>query len=102
MTAVTATIVLVAGAATRKLQLPADGTGWMGLALLTVFYGIAMSSLFFVLPRLSAASTVALNFEPIAALVLAWIFLGQTIGPLQIAGAFLTVGAIAWLGISKK
>jgi drug/metabolite transporter (DMT)-like permease len=45
---------------------------------------------------------VALNFEPIAALVLAWIFLGQTIGPLQIAGAFLTVGAIAWLGISKK
>jgi drug/metabolite transporter (DMT)-like permease len=102
MTAVTATIVLVAGAATRKLQLPADGTGWTGLVLLTVFYGIAMSSLFFVLPRLSAASTVALNFEPIAALVLAWIFLGQTIGPLQIAGAFLTVGAIAWLGISKK
>jgi drug/metabolite transporter (DMT)-like permease len=102
MTAVTATIVLVAGAATRKLQLPADGIGWTGLVLLTVFYGIAMSSLFFVLPRLSAASTVALNFEPIAALVLAWTFLGQTIGPVQIVGAFLTVGAIAWLGISKK
>jgi drug/metabolite transporter (DMT)-like permease len=102
MTAVTATIVLVAGGAAQKLQLPADGAGWTGLVLLTVLYCIAMSSLFFVLPRLSAASTVALNFEPIAALVLAWIFLGQTIGPLQIAGAFLTVGAIAWLGISKK
>jgi drug/metabolite transporter (DMT)-like permease len=61
-----------------------------------------MSSLFFILPRLSAASTAALNFEPIALLVLAWIFLGQAVTPLQIAGAFLTVGAIAWLGISKK
>ena len=35
-------------------------------------------------------------------LVLAWIFLGQTVAPLQIAGAFVTVGAIAWLGVSKK
>ena len=101
MTAVTATIVLVAGASTQKLQLPADATGWAGLGLLTIFYCIAMSSLFFVLPRLSAASTVALNFEPIAALVLAWIFLGQVIAPLQIAGALVTVSAIAWLGAKK-
>jgi drug/metabolite transporter (DMT)-like permease len=101
MTAVTAAIVLVAGAATQKLHLPADGTGWASLVLLTIFYCIALSSLFLVLPRMSAASTVALNFEPIAALVLAWIFLGQTIAPLQIAGAFVTVAAIAWLGIKK-
>jgi drug/metabolite transporter (DMT)-like permease len=102
MTSVTAVLVLAGGAAGSRLSLPADGTGVMGLALLTVFYGVAMSSLFFVLPRLSAASTAALNFEPIAALVLAWIFLGQAIAPLQIAGAVVTVAAIAWLGISKK
>jgi drug/metabolite transporter (DMT)-like permease len=101
MTAVTATLVLAAGAATSNLRWPADAAGWTGVALLTVFYCIAMSSLFFVLPRLSASSTVALNFEPIAALVLAWIFLGQTIAPIQIAGAFVTVGAIAWLGVKK-
>ena len=101
MTAVTATIVLAGGGFSGKLALPADATGWAGLVLLTIFYCIAMSSLFFVLPRLSAASTVALNFEPIAALVLAWVFLGQTIAPLQIAGAFVTVGAIAWLGVKK-
>jgi drug/metabolite transporter (DMT)-like permease len=102
MTAVTAALVLAAGGASGNLAWPADGTGVTGIVLLTVFYCIAMSSLFFVLPRLSAASTVALNFEPIAALALAWVFLGQTIAPLQIAGAFVTVGAIAWLGISKK
>jgi drug/metabolite transporter (DMT)-like permease len=101
MTTVTATVVLVAGAAAQKLQLPADATGWVGIALLAVFYCIAMSSLFFVLPRLTAASTVALNFEPIAALALAWIFLGQMIAPLQIVGALVTVAAIAALGVKK-
>ena len=70
--------------------------------MLAVFYCIAMMSLFYVLPRLPTTSTAALNFEPIALLVLAWLFLGQTVTPLQILGAFLTVGAIAWLGISKK
>lgn len=101
MTTVTACVVLIAGAAAQNLRLPADATGWVGIALLAVFYCIAMSSLFFVLPRLSAASTVALNFEPIAALVLAWIFLGQMIAPLQIVGALITVAAIASLGVKK-
>jgi hypothetical protein len=28
--------------------------------------------------------------------------LGQVVTPLQIAGAFVTVGAIVWLALSKK
>jgi len=103
MTAVTASIALVIGGAVGALDAPRDGTGWAALALLTVFYCIAMTVTFMVLPRLSSASgTVALNFEPIALLGLAWLVLGQAVSPLQIAGAFLTVGAIAWLGIAKK
>jgi drug/metabolite transporter (DMT)-like permease len=102
MTAVTAVLVLAGGGTAKALAFPQDTTGWLGVALLTVFYCIAMSSLFIVLPRMSAASTAALNFEPIALLGLAWIFLGQAVTPLQIVGAFVTVGAIAWLGVSKK
>jgi drug/metabolite transporter (DMT)-like permease len=102
MTAVTAVVVLVGGAATDALVAPRDATGWLGLALLTVFYCIAMTTTFTVLPKVPAASTAALNFEPIALLALAWIVLGQAVTPLQIAGAFLTVGAIAWLGMAKK
>jgi drug/metabolite transporter (DMT)-like permease len=102
MTAVTALVVLVGGAATDALVAPRDATGWLGLALLTVFYCIAMTTTFSVLPKVPAASTAALNFEPIALLALAWIVLGQAVTPLQIAGAFLTVGAIAWLGMAKK
>ena len=59
-----------------------------------------MISLFFVLPRFLPTHTAALNFEPIALLVLAWLILGNTVTPLQVAGAFLTVGAIVWLGAS--
>ena len=103
MTVVTATVVLIAGAAAGRHALPADGTGWLGLAVLTIFYCIAMTTLFLTLPRLDGAiGTVALNFEPIAVLALAWIFLDQAVQPLQIAGAFLVVGAIAWLGIAKR
>ena len=102
MTAVTAAIVLAGGAAADVLALPRDLEGWTGVALLTVFYCGAMCTLFISLPRLAVASTVALNFEPIALLFLAWLFLGQSVAPLQIVGAFLTVGAIAWLGLAKK
>jgi drug/metabolite transporter (DMT)-like permease len=102
MTTVTAIVVLAAGAAADVMRFPVDAQGWLGLALLTVFYCIAMCTLFIALPRVPASSTVAMNFEPIALLGLGWVFLGQAVTPLQIAGAFVTVGAIAWLGVAKK
>lgn len=101
MTAVTAVLVIVLAGAAGAQALPRDGAGWTGLALLAVFYCIAMMLLFYVLPRVPATSTAALNFEPIALLVLTWLLLDHTLSPLQIVGAFLTVGAIAWLGVKK-
>lgn len=101
MTAVTAVLVFAGGAAAHALALPQDAVGWTGLACLTAFYCVAMVALFTVLPRVPAASTAALNFEPIALLFLAWVFLGHSVTPLQIAGALLTVGAIVWLGAAK-
>jgi drug/metabolite transporter (DMT)-like permease len=104
MMTVTATLVLAGGAAAGALALPADRIGWIALASLTVLYGTGITALFMVLPRLSggSAGTVALNFEPIAVLGIAWLTLGQTISPLQTLGAFIVVGAIAWLGLVKR
>jgi drug/metabolite transporter (DMT)-like permease len=103
VTAVTAVLGLTGGAAADALVLPADAPGWLALALLTAFYGAAMTTLFIVLPRLhGAASLAATNFEPIALLALAWVFLGQRLEALQIVGAFATVGAIAWIGAAKR
>ncbi|HYL87405.1 MAG TPA: DMT family transporter [Burkholderiales bacterium] len=101
MTAVTALLVIIVGAATGAHVFPRDGMGWLGLALLACFYCVAMMSLFFVLPRLPTTTTAALNFEPIALLVLSWLILDITVAPLQIVGALLTVSAIAWLGLAK-
>ena len=102
MTAITALLVLVGASAAGAQALPRDGLGWMGLAMLAVFYCIAMMSLFYVLPRVPATSTGALNFEPIALLVLTWVILDHRVTLTQSIGALVTVSAIAWLGMSRK
>jgi drug/metabolite transporter (DMT)-like permease len=104
MMSVTAVLTFAAGAAAGALALPADAGGWVALGMLTLLYGAAITSLFVVLPKLGggAASTIALNFEPIAALAIAWMVLGQAIAPLQVLGAFAVVGAIAWLGAIRR
>jgi drug/metabolite transporter (DMT)-like permease len=82
---------------------PRDGTGWTGLALLTVFYGTAITALFVLLPRLGAVNNAAImNFEPIAALALGWVVLDQRIATLQIAGALLVIGAIVVLTSGRR
>ena len=100
---VVAVVTLAGGTLTNGFALPADGTGWLALALLTVFYGTAITSTFVLLPRLGAVNNAAvLNFEPIAVLGLAWLILDQKVAPLQILGAFVVVGAIAWMGAGKR
>jgi drug/metabolite transporter (DMT)-like permease len=100
--AVVALIVVVVGNATGTFRAPADATGWLGLGLLSVFYATAITSVFVVLPRMGSASyAVVLNFEPISLLFLGWVILGQAIAPIQVLGAFVVVGAIAWLGLKK-
>jgi len=98
----TAVVVGLAGAATGSLALPSDGTGWFGLALLTVLYGSAITAIFTVVPRLASPSnTAALNFEPIAALAMGWLILGQGMAPRQLVGAFIVVGAVIIIGARK-
>jgi drug/metabolite transporter (DMT)-like permease len=98
-----AAVAFAGGALTQSFALPTDGTGWLGLVLLTFFYGTAITSLFVVLPRLGAVNNAPLlNFEPIAVLFLAWAILGQEVAPIQILGALIVVGAISVLASGKK
>lgn len=100
---VVAVVTLVGGAVTQSFALPVDGTGWLALVLLTVFYGTAFTAMFVLLPRLGTVNNAAvLNFEPIAVLGIAWLVLGQAVAPLQILGAFIVVGTIMWMGAAKK
>jgi drug/metabolite transporter (DMT)-like permease len=82
---------------------PTAVPGWWGLALLTALYGTAFTILFTVLPRLGVVGNSAImNVEPVFALVLAWMLLGQAIAPVQVAGALLVVGTVVWLGLQRR
>lgn len=84
-------------------NLPSNSTGWWGLALLTLLYGSGITVLFTVLPRLGVVGNSAImNVEPVFALVLAWLILGQAIAPVQVLGALIVVGAVIWLGMRKS
>lgn len=84
-------------------HLPQATAGWWGLATLTFLYGTAFTIMFTVLPRLGVVGNAAImNVEPVFALVLAWLILGQTIAPVQVAGALLVVGAVVALGLRKR
>jgi drug/metabolite transporter (DMT)-like permease len=93
-------VVLLAGLATTGFAFPKSSTGWVCLALLSIFYGSAFTALFVLLPKLGTANnTVLLNFEPIAALVMGFLILGQTVTNIQMLGAVIVMGAIAYLSL---
>ena len=106
----TATTMLTAGAVAMLavglqggFHLPQAPSGWGGLAALTFLYGTAFTIMFTVLPKLGVVGNSAImNVEPVFALVLAWLILGQAIAPVQVAGALLVVGAVMLLGLRKR
>jgi drug/metabolite transporter (DMT)-like permease len=106
----TATTMTVAGlialamvGAQGGFHLPQAAAGWAGLAALTFLYGTAFTIMFTVLPKLGVVGNSAImNVEPVFALVLAWLILGQAIAPVQVAGALLVVGAVMVLGLRKR
>ncbi len=106
----TATTMIIAGLVALALvttqggfHLPQAPAGWGGLAALTFLYGTAFTIMFTVLPRLGVVGNSAImNVEPVFALVLAWLILGQAIAPVQVGGALIVVGAVMALGMRKR
>ena len=84
-------------------SLPQSATGWWGLAGLTFLYGTAFTLMFSLLPRLGVVGNSAImNIEPVFALALAWLLLGQAIAPVQVVGALIVVGTVMVLGLRRR
>ena len=106
----TATTMTIAGLVALAMvvsqggfHLPQAPAGWAGLATLTFLYGTAFTIMFTVLPRLGVVGNSAImNVEPVFALVLAWLILGQAIAPVQVFGALIVVAAVMVLGMRKR
>ena len=98
-----AVLASLTAVATGGFHLPVDALGWWGLGLLTFLYGTAFTIRFIVLPKLGVVgNSPIMNVEPVFALVLAWALLGQSIAPMQLAGAAIVVGTVVALGLRKR
>ncbi len=97
-------ILTIAGSQfTDAMQWPTTAVGWWGLIALSLLYGTGFTIMFTVLPRLGVVGNSAImNVEPIVALVLGWLILGQKIAIIQVVGACIVVTTVILLGLRKK
>ena len=74
---------------------PETDTGWSGLVFTNIFYAAAMIGFFVAIGCVGAPMTATLsNLEPLVAITAAFLLFGQTLAPLQLAGAAVVVGAL--------
>ena len=101
--AVVGVLAAIAGLSSGGLHWPDAPAGWWGLVALSVLYGTAFTVVFTLLPKLGAVSnSPILNVEPVAALLLGWLVLGQAVNALQVVGALIVVAAVMALGLRKR
>ncbi len=85
------------------LDAPQTQSGWFGLISLAVLYAIAITMMFVLAPRLDMASnSPILNCEPVASLLLAYVFLGQYLNGTQLLGGTIVVVGIVAIGFHKE
>ncbi len=96
------TFTFIGVEATGGLQWPHELAGWGGLAGLTIFYGTGFTIMFTILPKIGAVGNSAImNVEPICAMGLGWLILGQSVSVSQLVGAFIVVGTVIFLGLRR-
>ena len=101
--AIAGVVALGMVASSGGFHLPQDPLGWIGLGGLTFLYGTAFTIMFIVLPRLGVVgNSPIMNVEPVFAMALAWLVLGQAVAPMQVLGALIVVGAVMALGMRKR
>jgi drug/metabolite transporter (DMT)-like permease len=95
MTLTAATVFVAACVITGAVALPQRPSGWAGVLGVPFFYAFGMIGIFWASARLGAVRTgFFMNFEPIAAIVLAALILDQVLAPVQLAGAALVIAAL--------
>lgn len=83
---------------TGEFALPVTALGWLGLLGAPVFYTWAVIALFEVLAVIgSFRMSLVMNVEPVAAVLLSFLVLGQELRQSQLAGVALVVAAVVLL-----
>lgn len=90
---------LLAACAFRAPQFPAAWEGWLAIAAIAVVSTVvAMIAFFAGLRRVGpAVASIASTLEPVVTVALAWLVLGESLAPVQVAGGVLVLASAAWL-----
>jgi drug/metabolite transporter (DMT)-like permease len=95
MAAVAGALLIVFCLVRGGLAWPQTGLGWAGFIGTSVLYAFAMIAFFIAISMIGAIKTSLLSYaEPIVAAALGVVMLGETLGPIQIAGIALVVAAL--------
>ncbi len=88
----------------RGMAYPATSIGWIAIIAIAIISTVLAFVTFFAgLKRIGPTSASTLStFEPIVAVVLAAIVLGETISPIQIVGGVLILAAVVLLARSDR
>ena len=98
-----ATGFLLACLITGGAVLPSAPVGWLGVLLVPLLYTFAFTGFYVGVSRIGpvAAATV-MNLEPVMSVLFGWLLLGQVLGPQQLAGVALVVGALVLLRLPRR
>ncbi|MDO1559554.1 DMT family transporter [Brevundimonas sp. 2R-24] len=88
-------IALIAALAMGEPLLPASSGGWWALAGLALMHVTGQGGVAWALGRLPASTTaVIVLIQPVSAAVIAWLWLGETVTPLQVLGGAVILCAV--------
>jgi len=88
----------------EPLPLSADSSRWIWLGLSGVI-GLSLGDTFYFQSLISIGprlGSLLLSLAPIFGSVIAWVFFGEILTPLQITGIILALSGIAWVVMSHK
>ena len=95
-----AAVMFCLGTLVEGVRWPGTTGGWLAVAGIAVL-GTALATVTFFagVQRIGAGDAATLStLEPVVALVLAFVFLGEQLGAVQLAGALLVIASAALLG----
>ena len=95
MMASTSAVLLIATLASNAAVLPVSARGWWAIAVVCTLYAIGLVCLFTSASRIGPLRTaLMMNLEPVIAIALSMVVLGQGLSLLQLAGGALVIAGV--------
>lgn len=99
----TATVGFIVVALAVGCRFPTTPQGWFGLATATTLFCAAITFFYTAISMLGPLRTAMMcNLEPVVAVIVAYLILGEAQGPVQILGIAIVIGAIAWMQVGDR